>query len=604
MKTRIYTLGGLLGALLVLLSTGCKREAAPPAAGTAPGAGPGPTTAAELVLPAMDLSKLPPVLETKIGAARREAQRAPDDVDKVADLGALCYAHDLPQAAIACFQHATRLAPQEVTWWYCLGLADERAGDAGPAIAAYEKVLALKDDSRLAQTRLATLLLERDTARAVKIFQSRLQADSSDPIAHTGLGQLALTQGKLAEADQHFRAALKAAPKYGPAHAGLAALLSQQGQPAEAEEHRRQAAGDERLRPLSDSYQTSLLQRGLDLPTLVSSALALADRRQFPAAEQLLREAVDIDESRVMARTNLGEVLGRQGKLEEAVRELQRVLDLPEGRDYAPAKVKLAFALTLLKDYDRAERLLREVLAQEPADQDALRRFCVLALQQQAPDKALPTLNAALAAAPQNAELHERVAEWLVQLGKDEEARTVLRKAIELQPDSATARHDLGVLLFRADDLAGARQQFTAALRSDPKSIVSRMALHYLLVADKDYAGLERLLREGLELVPDSAELANSLAWSLATCPDAGRRKPEEAVQWAEKACQLTKRNDDAMLDTLAAAYAAAGRFEDARKAIAEAIKVAQAANHVDVVKDYESRQALYEAGKPYYESE
>ncbi len=595
---------GTLLAFLAVLPTGCKREEAVPAAGSKPGAAAAPGAAAktELVLPEMDLSKLPPTLETKIGAARREAVRAPDDVDKVVDLGALCYAHDLPRGAVACFQHAAKLAPQDLTWWYDLGLACERAGETPQAIAAYEKVLALKDDFRLARTRLAALLLEKDPARAVKMLQSVLQSDPDDPIAHAGLGLRALAEGKIDEAAQHFRATLRIAPKYGPAHAGLATILAQQGKSAEAEEHRRQATGDERLRPLLDQYATSLLQRGLDLQTLVNSALTLADRKQYAAAEQLLRDAIDVDESGLVARTNLGEVLGRQGKLETAVSELEHVLNLPEGKDYAPAKIKLALAHTLLKEYDRAERLLREVLGQKADDQEALRRFCALAVQQQAPDKALPLIHAALAAAPQNAELHQAAAEWLVQLGKEDEARAALRKVAELEPDSAPARHDLGVLLYRGGDAAGARQQFTEALRIDPKYVLPRMALHDLLLAEKDFAGLERLLRAGLELVPNSAELANSLAWHLATCAEPARRNPTEAVQWAEKACQLTKRNDHAMLDTLAAAYAAAGRCDDAQKAIADAIRLAQTVNEPDAVKDYQSRQALYAAGQAYYE--
>jgi Flp pilus assembly protein TadD len=610
MKTSLYALGIGLGAVAIFAAAGCKRqETATPGAGTAAGGG-GPATAAapagpeaELALPEMDLSKLPPGLETKIGAARREALRNPEELSKVVDLGALCYAHGLPQAAVACFRQVTKLAPQEPESWYYLGLASERAGDAAQAQTAYEKALAIKEDFRIARTRLEALLLAQDPARAKQMFEATLATDPNDPIAHTGLGQLALRDDRLDEAAQHFRAALKLAPKYGPAHAGLATVLARQGQSAAADEQRRQAAGDERLRPLVDAYATALLQRGMDLPTLLTSAMTAADRRQFALAEQLLRDAVDVDETGVQARTDLGEVLGRQGKLGEAVTELEHVLDMPEGRDYTPAKVKLAFALTFLKEYDRAEKLLREVLDEKPDDLEALRRFCALAIQEQAPDKALPVLKAALAAAPLNAELHERIGEWYVQLGKPEEARTALRQAVELEPDSVTARQDLGVLLYQADDKAGAREQFTTALRVDPTAVAPRMALHGVLVVDKDYEGAERLLREGLELTPDSADLANALAWQLATCPDAARRKPEEAVKWAEKACELTKRQDDAMVDTLAAAYAAAGRFDDAKKAIAEAIQIAQAANRPEFVKDYQTRQALYEANKAYFES-
>ena len=108
--------------------------------------------------------------------------------------------------------------------------------------------------------------------------------------------------------------------------------------------------------------------------------------------------------------------------------------------------------------------------------------------------------------------------------------------------------------------------------------------------------------REALELEPESAEAANILAWLLATSPDGKLRNAKEAVERAEKANELTHHGDSAMIDTLAAAYAEAGRFDDARKWIAEAIKLAQAANRPAEVEAYQTRQKLYEAGKPFYE--
>jgi len=180
-----------------------------------------------------------------------------------------------------------------------------------------------------------------------------------------------------------------------------------------------------------------------------------------------------------------------------------------------------------------------------------------------------------------------------------------LRKAIELQPDWAPAHYRLGIELNRKgkEDVAGARQEWTVALRLDPKLLAARLGLLQFAATAKDHAEMERLLRGGVENTPGSPELANALAWLLATCPDAGRRNGAQAIEWAEKACQATKHADHTMLDTLAAAYAAADRFDEARKWIAEAIKLAQAEKQAEAVQDYEARQALYEAGKPYFET-
>ena len=63
---------------------------------------------------------------------------------------------------------------------------------------------------------------------------------------------------------------------------------------------------------------------------------------------------------------------------------------------------------------------------------------------------------------------------------------------------------------------------------------------------------------------PTGPEVHNNLAWLLATHPSAEFRNGAEAVPLAERACQLTGGTNLAMLATLAAAYAEAGRFPEA----------------------------------------
>ena len=50
----------------------------------------------------------------------------------------------------------------------------------------------------------------------------------------------------------------------------------------------------------------------------------------------------------------------------------------------------------------------------------------------------------------------------------------------------------------------------------------------------------------------------------MATDPDPSVRNGSEAVRLAERAVQLTGAREPTLLDTLAAAYAEAGRFQEA----------------------------------------
>ena len=87
-----------------------------------------------------------------------------------------------------------------------------------------------------------------------------------------------------------------------------------------------------------------------------------------------------------------------------------------------------------------------------------------------------------------------------------------------------------------------------------------------------------------------------SVAWLLATCPDARFRHQERAIQYAERAVALGGKEDYRYLDTLAAALANNGNFDQAKSTIQEALKVVPEAQK----KPLEDRLALYNKNQPY----
>jgi len=102
--------------------------------------------------------------------------------------------------------------------------------------------------------------------------------------------------------------------------------------------------------------------------------------------------------------------------------------------------------------------------------------------------------------------------------------------------------------------------------------------------------------RAGLRVDPDDLPLLGQTAWVLATNPNASVRNADEAVELAARAVKLSAAKDPAILDTLAAAYAEAGRFPEAvqtaRQALAHASEPAAG--------DLKARIALYEAKRPF----
>jgi len=90
----------------------------------------------------------------------------------------------------------------------------------------------------------------------------------------------------------------------------------------------------------------------------------------------------------------------------------------------------------------------------------------------------------------------------------------------------------------------------------------------------------------------------NNLAWTLAV-EDGSDASAQEAVALAEEALGRPGGRDAASLDTLAAAYAAAGRYAEAARTEERALAAAQGS---ELARGMTDRLALYRAGRPYRE--
>lgn len=87
------------------------------------------------------------------------------------------------------------------------------------------------------------------------------------------------------------------------------------------------------------------------------------------------------------------------------------------------------------------------------------------------------------------------------------------------------------------------------------------------------------------------------LGWLSGSCPK------NVTLGLAERAAKLTKYQDASILDTLAAAYAAAGQFEQAVRAAQTGLDLASRIKADELVSRIRSRLELYRQAKPYLES-
>jgi protein O-mannosyl-transferase len=144
------------------------------------------------------------------------------------------------------------------------------------------------------------------------------------------------------------------------------------------------------------------------------------------------------------------------------------------------------------------------------------------------------------------------------------EALPHCQRALEIDPRFGLAWFHCGIMFLKKGELDKAIDRLERATQCEPNNSRFRAALGAARNLKQQGLAANRTYRVSVNYYPDRPYCLNNLAWFLATNPDAGLRNGEEAVRLAERACQLTHYQQTVPVMTLAAAYAEAGRFDEA----------------------------------------
>ena len=160
----------------------------------------------------------------------------------------------------------------------------------------------------------------------------------------------------------------------------------------------------------------------------------------------------------------------------------------------------------------------------------------------------------------------------LLTLGRFDEAITHYRQAIATDPGDDDARVGAGAALVELGRTSEAMIYLEHAVESQPNP---RYLAHFgdALWQLGEHASAIDALTAAVRVAPDWPGATSRLTWMLAVSPDPERRDPERAQRIAQAALAQLGAPDAALQDALAAALAAAGRFDEAR---AEAERAAE----------------------------
>jgi tetratricopeptide (TPR) repeat protein len=282
---------------------------------------------------------------------------------------------------------------------------------------------------------------------------------------------------------------------------------------------------------------------------------------------------------------------------------------LEDPKDFLPIYERLRTANALLhaRRPREAEKELNALLTTRPGLVAVHQQLALIARRERRlaeTAERYATIVALLSASPKDpgtlAEAHYNLAFALRDMGQDDEAIRHFEDALRARPDYVDALNSLGLTLARRGRFKEAIARYEDALRIEPDQSQVHNNLGNALRQTGKLAEAVNHYERALQIKPDSVSALINLALIRATNADPHFRNGEDAVRLAERACAITGRDDVGCLDTLAAAFAEAGRFDDAVATAEQAATVARSAKEEAIADEILARAALYRDRRPY----
>jgi tetratricopeptide (TPR) repeat protein len=384
------------------------------------------------------------------------------------------------------------------------------------------------------------------------LWNHTLDCTTGNYVAYNNFGDALRQEGKMDDAITHYEESLQIAPWYAEAHNNLGLALFQKGSVDQAMAH--------------------------------------------------LQKAAQIAPHDAAAQNNLGYTLLQMGRADEAITHCQQALQMKP--DFAEAHNNLGNALGQKGRVDDAISQFQQALQINPFLVEAHNNFGNALLQKGRVDDAIAHFQQAVQINPTFVEAHNNLGVALGREGRVEEAIACYQKALEIKPDYAAARNNLGSAFIRQGRMDEAISQYQKALEIKPQFAEAHMNLA------NGFSQLGRMdeaithYQKALEIKPHFAEAQNKLAWLLATCPQASLRHGDKAVELALQANALAGGENPAILHTLAAAFAEAGRFPEAAETAQHALHLAEAQSNSKLAGQLRVQLKLYQAGSPFHSLE
>lgn len=302
-----------------------------------------------------------------------------------------------------------------------------------------------------------------------------------------------------------------------------------------------------------------------------------------------------------MAHYNLGIVLSEQREAEQAIDHYSRAIALRP--DYAEAHYNLGRLLVEKGQLDDAIAHYERAAAINPADAEAQNNLGVTLFESGRADDAIAHYQKALEIRPEYAEASCNLANALIAKGDFDAAITRYTACLAAIPEHEEAQYNLASALLHKGRIDEAIIQYQRVLQMHPENADAHANLGSAWLAKGRVRDAIAEYTKALQISPENLAALSNLAWLLATSADPALRNGSEAVRLAERADSVSSRSNKhpTVLRILAAAYAEAGQFAEAKETAQHALEAANIQGNTTLAEALQGELALYDLGLPYH---
>ncbi len=518
---------------------------------------------------------------------------------------------DLDKAMVE-VRNAIQIDPRAAPPLHLAGLIDEKAQNWSRAYANFNRALELDPQLHASAVRMARLqMFGRDLAGAEKRLNEVLANKPDDPDAQAVLARLRAIRGDLDRALNEANRVLAQQPGHVEAATVAGAVLLQQNNVQQAQSVLQNALN---TNPQSLEIRAALgaaLARSADRQALeqnLKSMVELAPKRfeyraalaqfyvrtgQNDQAEQTLKDAIAAnkdDDQRYIAladlitardgadaaikalegfvaarpkahtlRLKIAQLYTGTARPESAIKVYQEVVEKEKSGPIAQqARLMLASNNLVTGRRDESEKLIGEVLKENPRDHAALLARAQFAMSRKDFISAINDLRAALKDQPESVQVVSLLANAHRLNNEPALGRDVITSAIKLLPDNKELRLVQADYLQATGNASAALRELEEVIKQDPKFIRAYEVKAAFHIRAKEPAAAERTFAALKSALPDNPIGAYRLGLTFAA-----QNKFDLAVRELESALAKAPNSREAVA-ALVTIYARQGKIDEA----------------------------------------